>query len=74
MEQAAAKGIMRAYLAWLGEGCLLAGRDDNATRFARRALVKRRRRRVDALCKLSQRGPRATMVAMEPPTGIFAVD
>jgi len=38
MEQAAADGNMMFYVAWLGEGCLLGGRADEATRFARRAL------------------------------------
>jgi len=38
MEQAAAEGMMMFYVAWLGEGYLLGGRADEATKFARRAL------------------------------------
>ncbi len=45
MEQPAAKGMMMFYVAWLGEGCLLAGRIDEAARLARRVLDLARERK-----------------------------
>ena len=38
MEQVASKGIIMLYVAWLGEGCLLAGRAADSITLARRAL------------------------------------